>query len=427
MRGTRAKAFAAGAAVASAAVTVALLGGSGAGAASPASTGYEFVGWSGGSLVRAADNTITSDLTAASSINNEGLVSDSDSAGSVLVNNLLNTGAVSTSTASTAIDGGYKVVSEARTAHISALGGLITADAIDTVSTATVVNNIATHSVQSTLLNLKVGNTHVPANVRPNTIIRIPNVATVSLNYSLSFAKDNSSYNIGIGAYVSLLKPRGENAVGAELAISPTYAALGPVIVPPSGHFLYGNAYGTKVAVQVGSLAGIRSDETAPITMAAAGTDGTPQTSQTAGVHLNPAAGVGAVTDTVNGTNTSSAYDGQASSRIGAVNLLNGLIKADAIGSLARVRGPASATVPTVSGASTLVNLVINGKPISVNTAPNSQIRVLNLGLITINQQIRPNNRSIIVRALDIKLSTAAYGFPAGAEIQVAVSRVSVS
>lgn len=424
MRGTRGKALVAGAAIAGI-VAAAVAGSSAAGAG--VSTGFEFVGWAGGSEVRAANNTITSDLTAASSINNEGLVADHNSAAAVSVPNLLTTGAVSTHTESTAIDGGYQVVSEARTAGISALGGAITADAIDTISTATVVDNVATHSVQSTLVNLKIAGHAIPINVAPNTIIRIPNIATIALNYELSFAQGNSSYNIGIGAYVSLLKPRGQNAIGAELAISPTYAALGPVVTPPSGHFLYGKAYGTKVTAAVGSLAGIQSDETAPITMAAAGTNGQVQTAAIAGVHLDPLASVGAVTDSIQGTNTSSLFDGAVSSRIGAINLFNGAIKADAVGSAARVTGSAPGFAPTVTGAATLVNLVIGGHVIPINAAPNTTINLLNIAIVTINQQIHPTTRSLIVRALDIKLTTAAYGFPAGAEIEVAVSHVSVS
>src|SRR5579884_824206 len=125
MRGTRVKALVAGLAAAGA-VTATLAGSSPASAG--VSTGYEFVGWAGGSEVRAVNNTVTSELTAASSINNEGLVADHNSAAAVSVPNLLTTGAVSTHTESTAIDGGYEVVSEARTAGISALGGLIKAD-----------------------------------------------------------------------------------------------------------------------------------------------------------------------------------------------------------------------------------------------------------------------------------------------------------
>ena len=391
-----------------------------------ASTGYSFVGWAGGSLVRAANNTITSDLTAASSINYEDPASDTNDAASVQIPDLLNAGMVKTSTVSSEITNGYKVVSTAETTGISALGGLIKADAIKTTSTATVVNGVASASVASTFVNLKVGSINVPVNVKPNTIIRIPNVATVALNYQLDFAKGNSSFNIGIGAYVSLLKPRGENAIGAELSLSPTYAALGPVVVPESGHFLYAKAFGTQVTAQVGSLAGVQSDPTAPITMAAAGTNGETQTSSIAGVNLNPAAHVGAVTDSVFGTNTNSAYDALATSKIGAVNLFNGLITADALTATARVKGLATALTPTKSGSSQLVNLRINGKPISINTSPNTTLNVLNTLKVTINQQLK-SNKGITVRALDIKLSTAAYGLPAGAEVQVAVATASAT
>ena len=416
-------------ATAAAVAVTALVGGSAAGA-SPFTTGYEFVGYGGGSLVRAADNNITSDLTAASSINNEGLVRQTNDAAHVFVKSLLNTGEVATSAASTAIPGGYQVRSEARTAGVSALGGAITADAIDTVSIAKVVDGVASTSVQTTFVNLTVGTVKVPANVPPNTIIRIPNVATVALNYQLAFTADgNKGYVIGIGAYVDLLKARGENAVGAQLAISPTTSQLGPVVTPPSGHFLYANAYGTKVEAHVGTLVGVHSDETAPITMPAAGTDpqGSVQTANIAGVNLSPVARVGAITDSVQGTNNANRYSGRAGSRVGAINLFNGAIKADAVGSFAQVSGPASATVPTVIGGSTLVNLIIGGKPINIDTSPNTVIKVGNLLQVTINQQIRPNNRAMIVRALDIKVLVAQGGFPAGAEIQVAVTRVNVS
>ena len=417
-----------GVSAAAVAVTAALVGGGGAGAA-PSSTGFEFVGWAGGSLVRAANNIITSDLTAASSINNEGLVSDTNDAAHVTVKDLLNTGEVATSARSSAVEGGYQVRSEARTAGISALGGLITADAIDTTSIAKVVDGVASTSVSTTFVNLKVGTVHVPVNVKPNTIIRIPNVATVALNYQLAFTDHaDSAYTIGIGAYVSLLKPRGSNAIGAELAISPTTSQLGPVVTPPSGHFLYAKAYGTKVTAKVGDLAGIQSDETAPITMAAAGTpNGEIDTSSIASVDLNPLAHVGAITDSIQGTNTADAYDGQAGSRIGAINLLNGFIRADAVNSFARVKGAANALIPSVTGGSSLVNLIINGKPIVLSGAPNTVINILGVAKITINQQIHPTSRSLIVRALDIQLLNAKAGFPAGAEIQVAVTHVSVS
>jgi hypothetical protein len=45
---------------------------------------------------------------------------------------------------------------------------------------------------------------------------------------------------------------------------------------------------------------------------------------------------------------------------------------------------------------------------------------------VTINQQLK-SNKGITVRGLDIKLSTAAYGLPAGAEVQIAVATASAT
>ncbi|MDT4921639.1 MAG: hypothetical protein QOI15_2541, partial [Pseudonocardiales bacterium] len=152
--GMKFKSTLSGAIAASAAAVTVVIGGTGAGAA-PVTTGYEFVGWAGGSLVRAANNTITSDLTAASSINNEGLVSDSNDVAHVTVPNLLDTGEVHTRTASTAIPGGYQVTSVAETAGVSALGGLITADAIETTTIARVVDGVGSASSSTRFVNAK--------------------------------------------------------------------------------------------------------------------------------------------------------------------------------------------------------------------------------------------------------------------------------
>jgi hypothetical protein len=52
-------------------------------------------------------------------------------------------------------------------------------------------------------------------------------------------------------------------------------------------------------------------------------------------------------------------------------------------------------------------------------------INVLNLGTITIDS-IQSTSTSILVKALDIKISTAQAGLPVGAEIQLGVASASV-
>lgn len=388
---------------------------------------YNFVGYGGGSLVRAANNTVTSDLTAASEINTVASpLQDTNDAAGVTVRKLLRAQGVSTSTKVESVSGGYRVTTTARTADVNALGGALTAAAIESTSTATIRNGKASVSTSAKFAGLKIAGVRLPLVIPKNYLVQIPGVATVALNYQQAGAQGQKGMAYGIGAYVSLLKPRGANAVGASVSLSPTYAALGPVTKPPSGVFLGGKAYGTQVTADAGSAAHVRSDPTAPVNLQAAGTNGKTVTSSVAGVHLSPTATVGGVTNTRNGTNTASVYDGRMTSKVAGINLLNGLVKATAVSVEARVRGVPGKGNPTVTGSTGLVNLTIAGKKIPVNTSPNTRLKLLNVGTVTLNEQVR-KTRSITVRALVIRLSTAAYGFPAGAEIQVAVASASAS
>ena len=394
-----------------------------AGSQPAGATDQLFVGYAGGSLVRALDGTVTSDLTAASEINNTGLVSAHNSAAHLAVSNLLTAAAVSTSTTSSQIAGGYEVVSRAHTAGANVFGGAITVSAIDTVTTSRVVNGVPSSSSTTKLVGVKIPGVNVPVNIPENFQVSIPNVATVILNYKLTSADKSNVMTIGAGLYIGLLKPYGDNAAGAAVTVNLTYAALGPARIPPSGHFIDGNAYGTQVTADVGSLAHVASDPTAPVDTPAGGTGGRPKTSNVAGVNLSSLARVGAVRDTVNGVNTNTVRDVKATSEVAGVNLFNGFIKARAVTATATAHGNAAGI--KTAGTSRLVQLVIGGKPISLGASPNS---VLNLGIgkITINQQIKQGGR-ITVRALDIVLGRAGYGFPAGAEIQVAVASAAVT
>jgi hypothetical protein len=395
-------------------------GGSAAGASQ-----FQFVGYAGGSIVRALNNTITSDLTAASNINSqyEG-VSDSNEAAGISVPTLLTAGAVSTSSTASPVTGGYKVASTARTAGISALGGLITATAVESTSTSTLVNGTVSSSVTTQLVGLKVAGFQLPVNIPPNYHLTIPNVASVYLNYALSSKSAPSVMTLGIGVYVSLLKPFGSNAIGAALAVNPTYAAIGPITIPPSGHVVQGKSYGTSVTAHVGTLVNVQSDPTAPAWMPAGGTGGVTKTVNIAGVDLTPLAHVGAVVDTAKGTNTNALFESETTSHIGSINLFGGAIRADAITADAHVRGTPSAP-RTVSGSSGLVNVKIGGNLIAINAKPNTVIKLAGLGTITINKQVA-TAYSMSVVAIDIVIGKAQAGFPVGAEIQLAVATAAV-
>jgi hypothetical protein len=336
----------------------------------------------------------------------------------------LTAGAVSTSSFAKAITGGYEVVSEAKLAGVNLLNGLITATAVDTTATSTLINGKIAGGAKTTFVGLKIVGIKLPVTIPANFHVTIPNVATVYLNYSLASGVAPSVMSLGMGLYVGLLKQSGPNAVGASVAVNPTYAALGPITIPKSGHIVRGNAFGSEVSVKAGSLLNVQSDPTAPVSMAAGGTNGAPVVSNIAGVNLTPLLHLGAVADSALSTNTNTLWESETTSKIAGLDLFSGAIKADAISSDAHVRGTSAGT--TVTGTSGLVNLSIGGKAIPINTKPNTKISLAGLATITINKQTATAN-SVTVCAIDIVLLKANAGLPAGAEVQLAVASAGAS
>jgi hypothetical protein len=388
---------------------------------------FEMVGWAGGSIVRAADNTITSALTAASEIEGPKFQTSTNNAATINVADLISAGAVTTSTQALPIPGGVEVISHVKTADVSLLGGAIQVKAIDTTATATFISGVVDSDTSTTFVGATVGSTHIPITVPKNLDINIPNVARVLLNVTFTATQTgNAVMTEGAGLYVSLLKPRGKNAIGAEVILNPTYSAI-QLQNPTLDHVVRGSAYGTRVTAAVGTLANIQSDPTAPITMPAAGTFGKTNFNTIASANLAPLLQVGAVTTSIEGLDTATALDARSSAEIAGINLFNGAITADAIKAVAHASGvPGNPDTALESdGSSTLVNLRIGGKLIPINTAPNTVINIANLAIVTINE-IEKTPNAILVRVLDIKITTASYGLPVGAEIQIATATASV-
>jgi hypothetical protein len=384
---------------------------------------FEMVGWSGGSIVHAVDGTVTSALTAASSIEGPKFQVDQNSTATLNVADLISAGAVTTSTAAFPVPGGVEVLSHSRTAGASLLGGAIKLDAVDTTTTATYVDGQVFADSHTTFVGLHIAGHKTPINVPQNFQINIPNIARVILNVQYSVKQDGAVMTQGAGLYLSLLKPRGKNAIGAEVMLNPTYSAV-QLTNPTLDHFVQGHAYGSRITAAVGQLVNVRSDPTDAISMPGGGTNGVTHYNTAAAADLAPLLQLGAITTSATGTDTPSVLDAMTTSEIAGLNLFNGAIRVDAIKATAHAHGiPGGASF--AEGSATFVNLIIGGKKISLNTSPNTVINVLNLGTITIDG-VQKTSNAVRVIALDIKLSTAQAGLPVGAEIQLGVASASV-
>jgi hypothetical protein len=268
---------------------------------------------------------------------------------------------------------------------------------------------------------LHIAGVTLPVHIPPNFGVKLGSIAQIGISTGTWGVQGNVARALGAGLQIRLLEPAGSAETGASIYVSPVDTIVGPQGGIDTGHTNGGTAYGTKITANVGSLVGFRSDPTDQVTVFGTGTSGQTVTRQLANVHLGTGLNLGAITDTGFGTNTTAGAFTHTTSQIATLNLLGGAIRAKAITADAD-----ASSSGVVHGSSQLVGLVIAGKPINLNAGPNTAIHVLNLGTITINQQIRTAH-GIIVRALDIVLGTRRSGLPIGAEIQVAVASASAT
>jgi hypothetical protein len=415
----RVKRYITGAVIAAVAAAGAVVGGSAAGAAD---SDFLFYGDAQGARIHALDGTVTSQVTAESGV--YGLASpqsNSNSAAGAVLQGVATVGAVNTHTEIKKITGGWQVQATSQTGGVSLLNGAITVSAITTTATITEINDVLTGNVTNTFVGLHIAGVNLPANIPPNFGVKLGNIAQIGLNTGTWAVQGNVARALGAGIQVRLLEPAGSAETGASIYVSPVDTIVGPQGGIDTGHTNAGQAYGSKITANVGSLVGFRSDPTAPVTVGVRGTSGQTVTRTLATVKLGTGLNLGVVTDTGFGTNTLDGAFTHTNSQVGTVNLLSGAIRAKAITADAD-----ASSSGVVHGSSQLVGLVIGGKPITLNAAPNTVINVLNLGTITLNQQIRTAH-GIIVRALDIVLGTKRNGLPIGAEIQVAVATASAT
>jgi hypothetical protein len=403
------------AAVASAAVLVP------ASSANAAITNQTLVGSAGATYVSAVGGVVTSGLTSASHLNTtETGRTRSNSAADLAVAGLATTDAVSTQVTTSAITGGKRVDSTARVTNVDVLSGVVTADAVETTSTVSVVDGIATPTGGTTFVGLQVAGQAIPVDVKKNLTINVPGVAKVVVNASTGTQlSDATARQRSVGLQVTLLTDVGNNAAGTTVLIAPTTAAA---LTPNQsiGEPVGGIGYSTRVFSKVDGAVRVYSGPTAAAAMPAGGTAGKDVTNSTVGVKLKTVLNTGVLTSTVNGSRTPLASRSTVTSEATDVNLLAGLITADAV----TARGQAAKAVDQpvqLAARSQFVNLVIAGRPIPVEVGANTEVTVPGLVKVTLNQQIRTAT-GVTVRGLDVEVIGAGLGLPVGSKIEVATA-----
>jgi hypothetical protein len=391
-----------------------------AASAGPAAKDLGFAGYAFGTSVNVA-GTVRSGRSALSTLGctSQTGVTHTNSVASVGVPGILTSGTVTTSAASEQTSSGSSAASSATTQGASLLGGLVSATAIQSVSTTTrsqSTHKLSTSAAGTQFLNLTVAGISVGGTPAPNTRLTLPGVGYVELNQQTghAYAQKAGLTVIGIHVYVTLSTPLAP--VGTQIIVSEATSSLGG---PVTG-LLSGIAYGASANVANTIIAGREF----PKSMGCLGTGGVPRTNTGVAVTIPGILTTGTVADTVEGVDTAAKASGEVSSTIQGLNLLAGTVTATAI--KADVTGHGNP--PVGANHSTFLGLSVAGFPgITDNVPPNTRLSLAGIGTLWLNKQIVTAHRiTVIMVQLDVRVPANPLGLQPGTVVNVAYASLGI-
>lgn len=326
---------------------------------------------------------------------------------------LIQTGVINTS----ASDATNMATGSSDVHGVALLAGLIVADEIKAVSTTTKDGSgYHVSSAGSNLVNMLVAGIPIVGIPAPNTTIQLAGIGRVVLNEQITSSSSSSAHftvNM-VHVYVTVANILNIK-VGTQIIIADAYSGLTETFGPGT---LDGNAYGTAV---FGKL--LSSSPTAPASVGCRGNNLI--TNTLVGITIPQVLSSGTIIDTAQGSVTSTESSSQTSDSIQGVNLLAGIVTADAI--------QAGATGTTTDGVnfnfnttSSFVNLKVAGHPeINDNVPANTKLSLAGLGTLYLRRIITTPN-SIDVHMIELVVGPNVLGLPLGLDVVISRSEASL-
>jgi hypothetical protein len=311
----------------------------------------------------------------------------------------------------------------ASTANISLLGGLITAQAINAVSTTSLTSSgFQVSAAGSTFTNLLIAG--IPYNnPAPNTNINLLGLGNVVLNEqtsSITGTQGQLTVNM-IDIHITVAGNLLGLQVGTEIIVSNATSGMIKAFAPA---VVTGTSFGTSVSSTL-----INSSPTAPVNLPCFGTAGQVLSNSVASVNIAGVLSSGTVSDTGESNLTNPLSKGEMTSQVEGLNLLSGLITANVIYSQvnAVVDGNGGAFE---TGVGTFTGLAVAGYPSINDDVPyNTQVSILGLGTLYVKHLIRnfPYPNSTEVRMLELVINQSnSYNLPIGADIIIGDAQITM-
>ncbi|OFI39652.1 hypothetical protein BIU82_00890 [Arthrobacter sp. SW1] len=331
-------------------------------------------------------------------------------------------GAATTSVKTLLSTTGKRIEGRSTVASANLLGGLITAGAITSESFAEKsTSGEFSGTNRTTITSLKVLGLPVDVNPPANTVIdlNVPllgSLGKVTLN-GQEKRLVNGTYVVSTTALrVQILK---DGLAGLKVGTDVRLGVSTVKLTPPRAGYLTGSGFTTKASLLSG-LVGSGATALAPLKC-----DGGTASNTSAGVNLQGLVTVGASSTKTVGALVPAA-EGTVTNSLAGVNVLNGLIQADAIKAETKVSRAVAGGPVTRTDASSFVNLRIAGLPaINASVAPNTVLQVPGLGQVTLHK-VTKSTTSIAVTMIEIVLGQAIGTLPTGSKIQIGFSTAGV-
>lgn len=217
---------------------------------------------------------------------------------------------------------------------------------------------------------------------------------------------------------------RSKLAIALALSIGLLVTAGGFNAATAASSYFYGAAAGGTQVKALGTT--ITSDLTSQSSITGAAVPNS-DTNNVASVTAGTLADVGAVRTSTKSAAIAGGFSVTAREQTAGVNILNGLITADAVTSTHTLRQ--SAGTLSSSATTNFVNLVVAGKPIDVNVAKNTAINIPGVAMVVLNSQNSAQNSgaiSSVATGLHVRLLAPYREAPTASEITLNPSFLSI-
>ena len=274
---------------------------------------------------------------------------------------------------------------------LNLFNGLITATTIKAVANvAATASTMSANPDGSTFVNLKIGGNAINANVAANTVINLPGLGKVTLK---KVTRSGGFTSLGrIVVQMLTVDVTRSNSFGLPIGVRITVASATSAFsrTQPTA-VVSGQAYATLANAQIGNGLQNRIGKAALVTIGCEGTNGQTLTNNISSFSVGSLLTLGNSVSTAFGGPQNGGTVAKTTATIENVSLLGGLITATTIKAVAQETFKNGQRTRSTAG-SGFIGLKIGTLVVPINAPPNTELPLLGLGKVIINEQIIPSS-----------------------------------